>query len=443
MSHTITTPSPAVSAAGGRRRRALPVLLAAVSAASGLAAAGAGPAQADSFAFRNGEDAEIINADGSRRELVVDGTPDSVASAPVVDAAGNLTAVMTSGKFSAPALRWVGADRVTVAENLLPEVGASGLNAGPLSTAIDPSGKLLAYTYLEYTGTSSPYRPHLAIVDPAAPGAPGPPAIDRYGYSSASWLGSRLIVSDGSSLFAERPDGERLRFESWPLADGLNTASVSADGRRAVVGTGSANFVVTLSAGDPPASEVTTFCSLPDDGRDLYRGGASSAVLSPDGQHVAYAGLSGLRIARIGEISGEGAPCPLQDITLVSAQGGLPTPSAYTIPAPSSPPPPPPPPPGDGAPSPAPKPKPAPPKKTKAPTLGRPVRKGSKVTVSVLCASRCTYTLRLRRGPRTLSTRSGSAKAGRAVRVVLRGAKGRGLTVRLTVAGRIVTKKVA
>lgn len=429
--HTLTTPL-----------RALPAALASITVAAALAPV----AHADSFAFRDGDDAKIVNADGSLTELVIDGTADEAASAPVVDAAGNLTAIMTMGKFSTPLIRWVSADGATVKENVLPEFGPHGLNAGPLSTAIDPSGKLFAYTYLEYTGTSSSYRPHLSIVDPTAPGSPTSPAIDRVGYSSVTWFGDRLVTSDATSLYAERPGGQRLVFDAWPLADGLTTADLSADGSRAVVGNGDVMFVVALSAGGPPAAEVTAFCALPSDGSDLYRGGTSSAAISDDGTRVAYAGRSGLRIARLAGVSGEGDACALEDVTLVSAKGGLPTSSPYTVKVPSAP--------GGpsapGSPVPGQPSQPGQPKPgggsrsstAKGPTLGTPVRRGSKVTVTLTCPTTCRYTLTLKRGTRTLSSRKGKAKAGRTTKVTLQRARGKGLKVHLTVGKKTVAKKV-
>ncbi|WP_354697675.1 hypothetical protein DSM112329_03312 [Paraconexibacter sp. AEG42_29] len=441
---------------GRRPLRLAASALAAVAIATTLAAPA--PAAADSFAYRDGEDVVVVNADGGRSRLAVDGAPDRVASAPVVDPAGNVTAIITNGKFSRPLLHWVSSDGKQVVENLLPQVGGSGLNAGPLSTSIDPTGKLFAYTYLEYRGTDVSYRPHLAIVDPTAPGLPVSPAIDRAGYSGVDWFGDRLLASDATGLYAERPGPERLQFDPWPLADGLTSVDLAADGRRAVVGSGNAQFVVETDAGGPPTASVTGFCTLPDDGRDLYRGGAPSAALSPDGTRVAYAGQSGLHVARLGAVTGEGRPCPLEDVRLVSARGGLPTSSTYTVPAPA------PAPgtgPGTGTGDPAkpggdagpakpagdpdrPAPGQAPTKPAvRRPTLTKLVRSGSRVTATITCPVRCNYSVRLVRGARTLATRKGTAKAGRPLRLTLTGAKGKGLTLRLTVAGRTVARKVA
>jgi hypothetical protein len=84
--HPSNPPRTPTAASRFLRRRAIPAALVAVTATAGLAA-GAAPALADSFAYRDGDDAEIVNADGSRGELVIDGSAEDAASAPVVAAA--------------------------------------------------------------------------------------------------------------------------------------------------------------------------------------------------------------------------------------------------------------------------------------------------------------------------------------------------------------------
>lgn len=413
-----------------------------------LTAAAAAPAAADSFAYRDGYDVHLVNADGSRSELISHGDENAYPTLPVADDAGNVTVIAKLKDVFAPDLLWIGRDGRTV-RNALPEHGPVGLNTGPLSVQMHRDGRLLAYTYLEHTGIYSSPKPHLAIINPQDALAPVP-AIDVEGASFAGWHGDRLLASNAESLFSEQ-GGERFDFALWePIpGEGGQTVDLARDGRRAVIGLGSRRFVLAeLDGQAPPAAKATAWCELPDDGKDLYRGGAASAAISPDGRFVALAGQSGLRIARVDAI-GSG-PCQLQDVRLVAEKGGLPTSSGYTVGAT---------PPDDGkAPDDGPKPddgkqpddgkrpddgkgaKPA-----KAVTITRARRRGRTVTVTFRCAKACRYAVRVRRGTRTLKTRKGTAKAKRAKTVTIRGVRvvrGRKLTVRVTVGRTVVSKSV-
>jgi len=418
-----------------------------------LTAAAAAPAAADSFVYRDGYDVQMINADGSRSELISAGDANAYPTLPVADDAGNVTVIAKLKDVFAPDLLWIGRDGRTV-RNALPEKGPVGLNTGPLSVQMHRGGKLLAYTYLEHTGVYSSPKPHLAIVNPQDALAPVP-AIDVEGASFAGWHGDRLLASNAESLFAEQ-GGERFDFAVWePIpGEGGQTVDLSRDGRRAVIGLGSRRFVLAqLDGAAPPAAKATAWCELPDDGKDLYRGGAASAAISPDGRFVALAGQSGLRIARVDAI-GSG-PCQLQDVRLVSAKGGLPTSSAYTVAPPAT---------GDGTtppgggtttppgggtttpdgggknPDTGTGAKPAP--KPKAVTIKRVRRRGTTVTVTFTCAKKCKYLVRVRRGKKTLKSRRGTAKAKRAKSVTLRGVRGKKLTARVTVGKTTVSRTV-
>lgn len=414
-----------------------------VLATAALGVAAPATASADSFVFRDGRDVRTINAADDREGLRITGDATHYATLPTMDDAGNLSVIVRENGTFTPELAWFGIDG-RVVRNVLPEEGNVGLNTGPLSVRVDPGGTLYAYTYLRWEGIDRSPTPWLAIVDPSA-ALPPKPAISRQGFSHASWFDGRLVVSDGDDLLAETSATNRLDLAAWPAGSGLTTADVSRDGRRAVVSAGSRRqLLADLTPGGPPTAQVTASCLLPDDGSDLYRGGASSAALSPDGRHVAYAGQGGLRIATIGAITGTDGPCPLGDVRLVSEQGGLPSASGYTVPAPvvvADPPP------RGGTTTtttttvpdpPKPKPKPT----SKRLTVKAATRKGTKVTVSFVCPGRCSYDARLLKGRKTLKRRKGTAKAGRTTRIVLSGARGKGLKVRLKAGGATVTRSV-
>lgn len=433
------------ASATAARLAATAARLALATAAVGLAAPAV--ASADSFVFRDGRDVRTINAADDREGLRITGDDKYYATLPTMDDAGNLSVIVRENGTFTPELAWFGADG-RVVRNLLPEEGNVGLNTGPLSVKVDLGGKLYAYTYLKWEGIDRNPTPWLAIVDPSAALAPKP-AISRQGFSHASWFDGRLVVSDGDDLLAETSAANRLDFAAWPDGSGLTTADVSRDGRRAVVGAGTRQQAIAeLTPGGPPTSTITASCLLPDDGSDLYRGGASSAALSPDGRHVAYSGQGGLRIATIGAITGSGDPCPLSGVRLVSDKGGLPSASAYTVADPvvvADPPP------GTGTTTttsttttttPDPKPKPKPKPTPKRLTVKSAARKGSKVAVSFVCRQKCSYDARLLKGKKVLKRRKGSAKAGRTTKVVLSGARGKGLKVRLSAGGAVVTRSV-
>lgn len=405
---------------------------------------------ADSFVYRDGRDVRTINAADDRTGLTITGDAEYYATLPVMDDAGNLTTIVRKDGSFVPELAWFGADGRQV-RNQLPEEGSVGLNTGPLSVRVDPTGRLYAYTYLKWQGIDRNPTPQLAIVDPSAALAPVP-AINTPGPSHATWFDGRLVVAAGGDLYAEASATSRFDFVPWAAGAGALASDLARDARRAIIGAGSRRqLVVELSPGGPPSSTVTASCVLPDDGSDLYRGGASSAAITPDGRHVAWSGQGGLRTAAIGPITGTDGACPLSDVRLVSAKGGLPSASAFTVADPVEPPPP-----GDGGAVPPPPdakvPDQAAPgqkapgtttKKTPRPlTLRAATRRGTKVTARFTCRARCSYDARLLRGSRTLGRRRGTAKAGRTVRVVLAGARGKGLKVRVTVAGTSVTRKV-
>lgn len=407
-------------------------------------------ASADSFVFRDGRDVRTINAADDRTGLTITGDAQYYATLPVMDDAGNLTTIVRKDGSFVPELAWFGVDGRQV-RNTLPEEGSVGLNTGPLSVRVDPTGRLYAYTYLKWQGVDRNPTPQLAIVDPSAALAPVP-AINTPGPSHATWFDGRLVVAAGGDLYAETSATSRFDFVPWAAGAGALASDLARDGRRAIIGAGSRRqLVVELSPGGPPSSTVTASCVLPDDGSDLYRGGASSAAITPDGRHVAWSGQGGLRTAAIGPITGTDGACPLSDVRLVSAKGGLPSASAFTVADPVDPPPadggvvPPPPDvkaPDQGAPD---RKGPGTTKKQPTPkplTLTAATRRGTKVTATFTCRTRCSYEARLLRGRTTLKRRKGTAKAGRKVRVVLRGARGKGLKVRVTVAGTSVTRTV-
>lgn len=409
-------------------------------------------ATADSFVFRDGRDVRTVNAADDRTGLTITGDGQYYATLPTMDDAGNLSVIVRKDGSFVPELVWFGADG-RVVRNQLPEEGSVGLNTGPLSVRVDPTGKLYAYTYLKWQGVDRNPTPQLAIVDPSAALAPVP-AISQPGASHATWFDGRLVVSNGSDLFAETSATSRFDFAPWTAGAGATSSDITRDGRRAIIGAGSRRqLVAELSPGGPPGSTVTASCVLPDDGSDLYRGGASSAAITPDGRHVAWSGQGGLRTAAIGPISGTDGACPLSDVRVISAKGGLPSASGFTVADPSADPPA-----GGGAPDPpaqqppaqqtpgqkAPDAKgPGPSKRAaKVLTVAAPKRTGTRVAVSFVCGTRCTYDARLMRGKRTLKRRTGSAKAGKRVRVVLTGARGKGLKVRVEAGGKTTTRSV-
>ncbi len=291
----------------------------------------AAPAGATTVVYRDGNDVHLASPDGTlRRQVTSDGSANAYYTLPSADDAGNVVAIQGSGT-SRMIVRFP-VDGSTPQRNVMPWRIGSGVNAGPTWSRVSPSGTSLAYGYLYNRDIFSAMTPTLAVVDPRAPGSPTSPTVNVSGWTEGSWFGSRLLATNGTQLHVE-VDGT---FQPWLVAgsQSITGGDLSRDGRRVLVRFGSGVLeLATLDGRQPPAGGPVTACQIQPNGNDAFSG-LPRMALSADGRRVAWSDASGVHVATVERTDTPETPCRLTDRVRLSATGGMPSFSEYTLPTP-------------------------------------------------------------------------------------------------------------
>lgn len=308
------------------------VLAASVTLGAATLAVAAPPSGATSVVYRDGDDVHVRSLDGTRhRQVTSDGTDATYYTLPSADDAGNVVAVRGSG--TSRVIAWLPVDGGPPTLNVMPWKVGGAVNAGPTWARVNGSGSSLAYGYLYNQDIWTALKPQLAIVNPRAPGSPTSPTVNIAGYTEGSWFGTKVLATNGTQLFVETTPGA---FGGWLVAgeQSITGGELSRDGSRVLVRFGSGVLELDgLDGKTPPAAAPVSGCRITPNGVDRFSG-LPRMALSADGRRVAWSDAGGVHVATVASTETPEAACRLTDHVILSATGGMPSFSEYTLPAP-------------------------------------------------------------------------------------------------------------
>jgi hypothetical protein len=312
--------------------RSLPLLRPAGLAALlaiGAAGASAGPAAAESITYVDGQTHNVWaeNVDGSeRRQLTTDATDTLRYSFPSTNDNGDLAVLLRNTNSSGVSINLFprGGERIM---NLMP-VWGGGVVIAPFGARLQPQGRLLAYSFGNFTGSSGISAGNVVPADaPGSPTGPGPGFPNMRG---ATWHGDKLVWTNGEALAY----GTGAETTAW--ISGADFGEVSRDGSRLLAKLNPSERLAFQALSGPMPGQVdsaTGGCFVP------YTGAITpDLALSPSGRWIAFKDGNGLNIAQVDIPAGGGETCTLTNLRTVGGGAEDPAFSAFTFAPPQQPP---------------------------------------------------------------------------------------------------------